>query len=123
MPIIASKGPQNNDVKDKLERLQGNMSLTRKVLRFGKPIPLVKAIIDRVAEHSRKPVRNFTLRTLSDIFLILYFLTDHPLYFQKIGFIKMDKNLVNQIDYINNITWLVNAVLDIICDISDLMHL
>lgn len=92
------------------------MSLTRKVLRFGKPLPLVKGIIDRVAENQKKPVRCFTLRTLSDIFLILYFLTDHPLYFQRIGFVKMDKELVNSIDYWNNIFWLLNAVLDIICD-------
>ena len=99
------------------------MSLTRKVLRFGKPIPLVKNIIDRTADHQRKPVRNFALRTLSDIFLSLYFLTDHPLYFQRIGFIKMDKALVDKIDYWNNVFWLLNAVLDIIADYFDLMHL
>ncbi len=67
------------------------MSLTRKVLRFGKPLPLVKAIMDRFKQHQKNPVRNITLRTISDISLILYFLTDHPLYFQRIGLVKMDK--------------------------------
>lgn len=122
VPAIASRGPQNNDIKDRLEKLGGNMSTTRKVLRFGKPIPLIKAIIDRLVEHQKRPVRMFWLRTLNDIFLTLYFLTDHPLYFQKIGFIKMDKDTVNQIDYINNLFWLFNAVLDIICDLADFMY-
>ena len=30
-------------------------------------------------------------RTLSDLSLILYFATDHPLYFNNIGFWKYDK--------------------------------
>ncbi len=91
VPIIAARGPQHNDTKERLEKLQGNMSLTRKVLRFGKPLPLVKAIMDRFKQHQKSPVRNITLRTISDISLILYFLTDHPLYFQRIGLVKMDK--------------------------------
>jgi hypothetical protein len=57
------------------------MSLTRKVLRFGKPLPLLKAIMDRTADHQNKPVRNFWLRNINDLALALYFLTDHPLYF------------------------------------------
>eukprot|EP00347_Sterkiella_histriomuscorum_P006108 403354038 len=123
VPHIAAKGPQNNDIKERLEKLGGNMSMTRKVLRFGKPIPLIKTIIDRFAEHQKKPVRMFWLRTINDISLILYFLTDHPMYFQKVGLVKMEKDLVNQIDYINNLTWLVNAVLDVVCDLSDFMHM
>lgn len=99
------------------------MSLTRKVLRFGKPIQLVKAIMDRLRDHKNKPVRNLMLRTLSDIFLILYFLTDHPLYFQRIGFIKMDKQMVDFIDWWNNIFWLVEALIDIYCDWVDLQYL
>ncbi len=99
------------------------MSLTRKVLRFGKPIPLIKTILDRFKEHEKKPVRNIFLRTLSDIFLILYFLTDHPLYFQRIGFVKMEKDLVNNIDWINNVFWLLEALIDIYCDAVDLYYI
>lgn len=51
VPAIASRGPQNNDIKERLEKLGGNMSTTRKVLRFGKPIPLIKALIDRFVEN------------------------------------------------------------------------
>jgi hypothetical protein len=37
-PIIAAKGAAWTDTKDRLEKVQANMSLTRKVLRFGKPL-------------------------------------------------------------------------------------
>jgi hypothetical protein len=121
--MMANKGPTATDYKERIEKLGANMSLTRKVLRFGKPLPLVKAIIDRIAEHQKKHVRNFWLRNLDDFFLMLYFLTDHPLYFQRIGLIQMDKNLVSKIDYWNNVFWLLNAVLDIYCDLSDFMYL
>ena len=59
-------------------------------------------------------------RTISDIFLIFYFITDHPLYFQRIGFAKFDKKFLENCDYINNLFWLLNSVLDLICDIVDL---
>lgn len=81
IPILAARGEKYNDVKDKLDKLRGNMSLTRKVLRFGKPFPLIKAIIDRFKAHEKKPVRNILLRTISDICLATYFFSDHPLYF------------------------------------------
>jgi len=68
-------------------------------------------------------VRNILLRTLSDIFLALYFLSDHPLYFQRIGFIKMDKAWVDFIDYWNNIYWLLEAMIDIYCDLVDLYYI
>lgn len=81
VPMIAARGAQYNDTKDRLEKLQSNMSLTRKVLRFGKPLPLVKQIMDRFNSHTKSPVRNVFLRTIADIALIMYFVTDHPLYF------------------------------------------
>lgn len=122
VPILRTRGTAVDNI-DKLERVQSNMSLTRKVLRFGKPLPLIKAIIDRFKQHEKSPVRNILLRTLSDIFLSLYFLTDHPLYLQRIGFIKMDKQLVDFIDYWNNVFWLLEAVIDIYCDLVDLHYL
>jgi Peroxisomal biogenesis factor 11 (PEX11) len=123
VPIIAARGAQHNDTKERLEKLQANMSLTRKVLRFGKPLPLVKAIMDRFKTHEKTPVRNILLRTISDLSLILYFISDHPLYFQRIGFVKLDKSWVDFIDYWNNIYWLVECLLDIYCDLCDLYYL
>ena len=99
------------------------MSLTRKVLRFGKPLPLIKGIIDRFKAHEKKPVRNILLRTLADFFLIMYFVSDHPLYFQRIGFVKMDKSWVDFIDYQNNLYWLLECVIDLYCDLVDLYYI
>lgn len=55
VPMLAKQGPRYLDLKERLELLGSNMSLTRKVLRFGKPIPLVKGIMDRIKEHEKKP--------------------------------------------------------------------
>lgn len=98
------------------------MSLTRKVLRFGKPIQMIKNIMDRFKNHEKSPVRNILLRTVSDVFLLLYFVTDHPMYFQRIGFIKLEKSTVDSIDWWNNIFWLLEALIDIYCDCVDLYH-
>lgn len=62
-------------------------------------------------------------RTLSELCLILYFLTDHPLYFQRVGLAKFDKAFVDKIDWWNNVFWLLNDLLDIMCDVVDLYYL
>lgn len=96
------------------------MSLTRKVLRFGKHIPLIKRIMDRIKENEKKPVSMIFWRTISDISLILYYLTDHPLYFNRIGLVKYDKKFISNLDYLNNLFWLLNIIFDVMCDLVDL---
>ena len=123
IPVLQSQGPRFVELTDRLSKLAANMSITRKVLRFGKPLPLIKAIIDRIREHQRKGVKMVFWRTISDLCLIIYFLTDHPLYFQRVGLAKMDKPLLNSIDWWNNFFWLMNALLDMMCDIVELYHL
>jgi Peroxisomal biogenesis factor 11 (PEX11) len=59
-------------------------------------------------------------RTISDIALILYFFTDHPLYFNGIGLKAYDKKWIDNLDYINNIFWLINSVLDIVVTLVDM---
>ena len=63
------------------------------------------------------------LRTVSDISLILYFLTDHPMYFNAIGLVTYEKKFLNNIDYLNNVFWLVNSVLDIVVTIVDILQI
>ena len=123
-PIVAAQGGARYlDLKDRLDKLSGNMSLTRKVLRFGCPIPLFLGILNRLKENEKKPQRMVFTRTISDTMLILYFLTDHPLYFQRIGFAKFSKSFMSKCEYINNIFWLINSVLDMMCDIVDLYYI
>ena len=72
----------------KIMLIKANMSLTRKVFRFGGEIPSLLSIINRLKQHSVKPVKMLFFQTLNDILNILYVLTDHPLYLVKVGFIK-----------------------------------
>ena len=62
-------------------------------------------------------------RTIADIALILYFFTDHPLYLHSIGFKTYEKTFLNNMDYINNVFWLANSLLDIVVTLADMQHL
>ncbi len=75
---------------ERVASLSANLSLTRKVssklskvLRFGKPISVAKDLIEKV---SKGEVQGFGMfRFLGSIALGLYFLSDHLVYFHKIG--------------------------------------
>lgn len=123
LPALQAKGAHYNNLVQRLSKLKGSMSQTRKVLRFGKEIPLITGIRNRLALHEQTPQRMILTRTISDIALILYFATDHPLYLHSIGFKTYEKTFVNNLDYINNVFWLMNSVLDIVCTIADMQHL
>ena len=107
----------------RLEKLQGHMALTRKVLRMGPPITFIKNILDRLKSHEIKPIRNILLRSLTDVFLLLYFVSDHPLFFHKIGVINLVKPTADKIEYWSNLFWCLNALIEIYCDVIDLYHL
>lgn len=98
------------------------MSQTRKVLRFGKEIPLITGIRNRLIAHEKSPQRFIFWRTISDIALILYFATDHPLYVNGIGFWQYDKKFIQNLDYINNVFWLLNSILDLFITLGDMKH-
>ena len=96
------------------------MSLTRAVLRFGKPLPVIKGIIDRFREHEKNPVRCIFWKTVSDLVLIAFYFTDHPLYFHNVGLIPLHKKTVDWLDFWNNFTWLLGCIIDIFCDVVEL---
>lgn len=123
LPMMQARGAHMTDICTRLGHLKGSMSKTRKVLRFGKEIPLITAIKNRLAAHEKEPQRMVFWRTIADISLILYFFTDHPLYFQSIGFWTYEKSFINNLDYINNVFWLLNSLLDIMCTVADTQHL
>ena len=62
-------------------------------------------------------------RTISDIALILYFFTDHPLYLSSINFWTYEKTFLSNVDYINNVFWLLNSIIDIVVTLADMQHL
>ena len=99
------------------------MSLTRKVLRFGAYIPLIQGIGNRLNSVNSKNKNMVFWRTVSDLSLVIYFLSDHPLYFQRIGVTQFSKEFMQKLDFWNNIFWLGNTVLDILCDLVDLYQI
>ena len=71
---------------DKCLIVERNCSLTRKVLRFGMEIPIIIGIVKR---YRAKKEKLFFLKTLADIFDIVYLMLDHPQYFHNTGFAKL----------------------------------
>ena len=55
LPILKARGAHFNELVDRLAKLKSSMSMTRKVLRFGKEIPLITGIRNRLAAHEVSP--------------------------------------------------------------------
>lgn len=55
--------------------------------------------------------------------LILYFFTDHPLFFAGVGLREYDKTWLKRLDYWNNVFWMANSLLDIAVTVVDLQQL
>ena len=56
LPTLESEGERYSLFLKRLGRLEVSMSVTRKVLRFGKPLPLVKKIIERLNKPQSQPI-------------------------------------------------------------------
>ena len=90
--LIETSGQAHNEQMETLIRkmgiIKGSMGMTRKVMRFGAQIPMLVNIIRRLRSHKQNPVKMLFAQTMADVFGMLYFLFDHPLYFTNTGFIK-----------------------------------
>ena len=51
LPILKSRGAHFNELSERLGKLKGSMSATRKVLRFGKEFPLICNIRNNLTKH------------------------------------------------------------------------
>jgi hypothetical protein len=123
VPIFQAKGAHFKVLVDRLSKLKGSMSMTRKVLRFGKEIPLITGIRQKLIKHEQSPMRMILYRILADLSLILYFFTDHPLYFHNLGFWKFSPRFMANCDWFNQIFWLLGALFDIVVTCAEISHL
>lgn len=55
LPTLTAKGAHYSDMVTRLGKLRASMSQTRKVLRFGKEIPLITGIRNRLIAHEKAP--------------------------------------------------------------------
>jgi len=122
LPVLKARGAHFNELSDRLNKLKSSMSSTRKVLRFGKELPLITNIRNNLAKHEVSPVRMILYKVLNDLALALYFFTDHPLYLHNVGFWKYSPDFIKKCDYINNIFWLMNCVFDIVVAVEDINY-
>ena len=119
---LEPRGAHFKELITRLNKLKGSCSHTRKVLRFGKELPLIVNIRNRLALHATQPVRMIEYRTLSDLALILYFATDHPLYFHSIGIWKYSASFMSNLNYINNVFWLLSSIFDMMVTVVEIAH-
>ena len=121
LPTLESQGERYSLFITKLKKLEGNMSLTRKVLRFGKQLPLLRSIITRARNHNERVI---FWRSVSDLAQIIYCTLDHPLYMQKVGFIKFkNPQIIEKLERIKNILRLLSRVIDILVLIVELYYI
>lgn len=123
LPLLKARGAHFNELVVRLSKLKSSMSMTRKVLRFGKEIPLITGMRNKLADHEVSPQRMITYKMLSDFTLILYFFTDHPLYFHNVGLWKYSNSFMDKCDYINNVFWLVSSLFDIVVTVAEINYL
>ena len=64
---LEQKSAEYTRLVDRLSKLRVSMSQTRKVLRFGKEIPIIQDIHFRIVQHQKQPVRMVLTKTLSDL--------------------------------------------------------
>ena len=55
IPTLQAKGAHYSNLVTRLGKLRSSMSQTRKVLRFGKEIPLITGIRNRLIAHEKAP--------------------------------------------------------------------
>jgi len=104
---------------DRSSKLSASMGITRKVLRFGLPLDLMLQIIRRYQAGGNQGLG--WVRSLSQFFGALYFLSDHILYAYKIGLMveRPKSSIVSATDVFNNLVWLLEDVLCIVADAID----
>ena len=115
------------EVAGQLDIIRSSMSFVRMAMRFEKPYPLLKRISLR---HSSDQPVHFqdhdplaALRTLSDLSLFFFYVSDHPLFLYKLGYLPMSLGTLQGLDYWNNIFWLGNTVLEIVIDLLEVLRM
>lgn len=107
-----------------LGNLYGNMSMTRKVLRFGREYPTMKDFFANI------PAEGLAGIGMEQFFNLLskgafcgYILADHMMYFQKIGLWKPDAQTLAKANVITEGLWLLETVANVILCIIRLQKL
>ncbi|OMJ68322.1 hypothetical protein SteCoe_34273 [Stentor coeruleus] len=96
------KNSKYQDLTKKSQKISGNLSIVRKVLRFGMPLGVFLNIRHRFLTKTNKP-----LKLLGDMLSLLFYFSDHLLYFYRVRLLtlKKDSTSMQIIDVIRNLAW------------------
>ncbi|CAG9312450.1 unnamed protein product [Blepharisma stoltei] len=93
--------------------LSMNISIARKVLRFGLPLGVM------IMLRKRYRLKNFSkIEWSSDIISLIFLFADHLLYFQQIKVIgiPIDSNWTMIVEIVRNLAWLLKSIVTIVSD-------
>ena len=106
---------------ENLDRLQESMVVTRKVLRFGMPLPLLRSVLNRLSGGDKE--RCPFWRTVSEVCRLIYYLLDHPLYLKRIGVLTLSPKVTGLLEWRKNVLRIASIVIGIFLDIVELHHI
>ena len=105
-PSLRMEGERFADLVEKLDRLHESMVVTRKVLRFGMSLPLLRDILG-----PPKDVSCPFWRTVSQAALLVYYVLDHPLYLKRIGVLALGSKAVAKLEWQKNVLRLIAKII------------
>jgi len=130
-PLLVHLSQKHNQegllkIADRIENIGGSMGMTRKVLRFGRPIGIIrnifvllKALRNKDKTEGASGVFYTYFKTLAEASLALFFLFDHVLYLSRLKVVE-NQNLVQRCDYLSNFFWLCECIATIISDCTSI---
>mmetsp|Transcript_34170 Transcript_34170/g.39841 ORF Transcript_34170/g.39841 Transcript_34170/m.39841 type:complete len:252 (+) Transcript_34170:40-795(+) len=117
-----NNSPALKDTASRFKKIASSMSLTRKVLRFGKELSLATNLnqqIQRLQNPSQKITYNkddnfwyIWLSIIRSIMGFNYMFCDHYIYFIKVGIVKKNAKLYSKLENFLNTSWLIESILN-----------
>ncbi|CAG9327271.1 unnamed protein product [Blepharisma stoltei] len=97
-----------NEISKKAGRLNGNLHMVRKVLRFGMPIGVLITLYRRLSNKNLDIIK--LAKTLENLVSLVYYFSDHFLFLHKIEIIHMpqESKTVFLVYVLRNLSWVID---------------
>lgn len=95
----------------------------RNVFRIGLELPVLNDMRKQLGKHQKSSVRNIFMKTLDNIFLSIYYMTDHPMWLHSIGVLKFKDKTFERLDFVNNFACMISVIFDVIVTLTEMKRL
>lgn len=102
---------------EKLKKLETSMSMTRKLLRFGKSLDFIQGALKTI--HLSDPVLRLTI-TMSKLCQAVFLLFDHIVFAHNLGLVKADKEKWSRY---SSQFWLYSLILNLLRNLYDILSI